>query len=114
MHANSERLKMLLVFVEDVDEWKGQPLYEAILRRLLKAGIAGATAWHGIGGYGAGGRLHHRGLLGVADEKPIIIAAIDTEEKLRTAIPNIVPMIKGGVVLLQDAEVFTAGGAPTP
>jgi hypothetical protein len=83
---------MLLIIVEDVDRWGDQPLHEAILRTLLKLGVAGATAWTGMAGYGAGGRLHHRGLFGVSDEKPLLIAAIDTEEKLRAVAPSIVPM----------------------
>jgi len=98
---------MLVIIVEDVDRWGDQPLHEAILRVLLKGGISGATAWTGMAGYGARGRLHHRGLFGVSDEKPILITAVDTEAKLRTVVPSIIPMVKGGVVLLQDVEVLS-------
>jgi uncharacterized protein len=105
MSGESSVQKMLLIIVEDVDRWQGQPVHEAILRSLLRRGIAGATAWTGIAGYGVGGRLHHRGLFGVSDEMPVIIAAVDEEEKLRAAIPPILPMVKGGLVLLQDVEV---------
>ena len=107
MSEDSSVRKMLLIIVEDVDRWQGQPLHEAILRMLLRRGIAGATVWTGIAGYGAGGRLHRRGLFGVSDEKPVIIAAVDEEEKLRAAVPLILPMVSGGLVLLQDVEVCT-------
>ena len=112
MPSDSANRKMLLIIVEDVDRWGDQPLHEAILRTLLKLGIAGATAWTGTAGYGAGGRLHHRGLFGVSDEKPILIAAIDTEEKLRAVASSIIPMVKGGLVLLQDAELLTGDSEP--
>jgi PII-like signaling protein len=75
------------------------------VRSDIAKSIAGATAWTGIAGYGAGGRLHHRGLFGVSDEKPVMIAAIDEGEKLRAAIPSVLPMVKGGLVLLQDIEI---------
>jgi PII-like signaling protein len=101
---------MLLVIIEDVDRWEGQPVHEAILRLLLRHGIAGATAWAGMAGYGAGGRLHHRGLFGVSDEKPILITAVDEDGKLRAAIPSILPMVKGGLVLLQEVELFNVDG----
>jgi PII-like signaling protein len=107
MPEDSSVRKMLVIIIEDVDRWGDQPLHEAILRILLKAGVSGATAWTGMGGYGAGGRLHHRGLFGVSDEKPILIAAVDTEAKLRTVAPSIIPMMKGGVVFLQDVEVLS-------
>ena len=51
-----------------------------------------------------------QGLFGVADEKPILIVAIDTEEKVRAAASSIVPMVKGGLVLLQDAELLNEDG----
>jgi len=62
--------KCLQVFVEDTDCWKGEPLYEAIVRLLHKHGVAGATVWSGVMGYGAHGWIHRKGLFGVADEKP--------------------------------------------
>src|SRR5262245_54171603 len=99
MPTESPSRKMLLIIVKDVDRWGDQPLHEAILRTLLRLGVAGATAWTGIEGYGESGRLHHRGLFGVSDEKPILIAAIDTAEKLRAVAPSIIPMVKGGLVL---------------
>jgi PII-like signaling protein len=112
MTTDSQVRKMLLIIVEDVDRWGDQPLHEAIMRTLRKHGVAGATAWTGTAGYGGGGRLHHKGLFGVSDEKPVLISAVDTEEKLRAVAPAIVPMVKGGLVLLQDAELLSAEGAP--
>jgi hypothetical protein len=103
---------MLLIIVEDVDRWEDQPLHEAIVRTLLRLGVAGATAWPGIAGYGSGARLHHGGLFGVSDEKPILIAAIDTEEKLRAVASSITPMVKGGLILLQDTELLTDDSRP--
>jgi PII-like signaling protein len=105
--VHSESKKMLVIIVEDVDRWDDQPLHEAIVRILRQQGIAGATVWSGIAGYGATGLVHGQGLFGVSDEKPIIIVAVDDEVRLRAIIPAIVPMIAGGIVLLQDAEVFT-------
>ncbi len=77
------RYKSLLVFVEDTDTWEGEPLYEAIVRLFHRNHVAGATVWNGIMGYGAHGRIHRKGLFGVADEKPVVIVAVDTEEKIR-------------------------------
>ena len=101
-----KKCKALQIFIEDSDRWEGDPLCEAIVRLLHKRGIAGATVWNGVMGYGAAGRIHHRGLFGVTDEKPVIITAIDSEESLRKVVTEILPMVKEGVVALTDAEVF--------
>jgi PII-like signaling protein len=101
-----EARKCLQILLEDTDTWESEPLYEAIVRLLHKRGVAGATVWSGVMGYGAHGRIHKRGLFGVADEKPILITAIDTEEAIRGVLPELLQIVKEGLVLLQDAEVF--------
>jgi PII-like signaling protein len=101
--------KCLQIFVEDNDTWEGDPLYEAIVRLLHKRGVAGATVWSGVMGYGAHGRIHRKGLFGVADQKPILITVIDTEDSIRSVLPDLLPMVKEGILLLQDAEVFVRG-----
>ena len=75
---------MQVVFVEDTDTWEGQPLYEAIVRLLHRNHVAGLEWSHGIR---RAWRIHRRGLFGVADEKPIMIMAIDAEEKIRAVLP---------------------------
>ena len=71
-----------------------------------KHGVAGATVWSGVMGYGAHGWIHRKGLFGVADEKPIVITSIDTEEAIRGVLSELLPMVKEGLVVVHDAEVF--------
>jgi PII-like signaling protein len=102
--------KMLMAFCDVTDLWKNEErLYEAVVRKLHKEGILGATVLQGVMGYGVHRRIHKRGLLGVSDERPIMILAIDEEEKLRAVLPIIVPMIKEGMINLVDTEVISMG-----
>ena len=105
-----EKKKCLMIFIEDTDTWKGQPLYEVIVRLMHKRGLDGATAVSGITGFGAGGRIHGKGLFGVSDEKPIIIVAIDSEAKVKEAIDVVAPLVKDGLICTYDTEVFTPDG----
>jgi uncharacterized protein len=98
--------KMLLIFIDQTDTWQNAPLYEAIVRVLEKNGIAGVTVLSGIMGYGIHRRIHRRGLLGVSDDKPLTIAAIDNEDKLRNVLPAVRPMIREGLIGLTDFEVI--------
>ena len=100
-----ERKKCLMIFVEDSDTFHGEPLYEAILRQIHKHGLAGATAVNGIAGFGTHGRIHHKGLFGVSDEKPIVVVAIDSEAKVREALEAISGMVREGLICLFDTEV---------
>ena len=99
-------VKMLLIFIDQTDTWHGRPLYEAIVTVLEQSGIAGATVLSGIMGYGIHRHIHRRGLLGVSDDKPLTIAAVDNEQKVRDILPTIRPMIPEGLVGLMDVELI--------
>jgi PII-like signaling protein len=98
-------VKMLLIFIDQTDTWQNRPLHEAIVRVLEQNGIAGATVLSGIVGYGVHRRIHRKGLLGVSDDKPLTIAVIDNEKKVRDVLPTIRPMIREGLIGLTDFEV---------
>jgi len=102
--------KILMVFCDQTDLWKNEEsLYEAIVRKLHRQGILGATVLGGIMGYGVHRRIHKKGLLGISDERPILILAVDEEEKLRAVLPVIVPMVKEGMINLVDTEIISTG-----
>lgn len=98
-------VKLLLIFINEADTWHDMPLDLALVQRLLQLKIAGATAHPGGPGYGHHMRMHHKGLFGIADDRSITIMAVDTEQKIRAALPHVREMVKEGLVLLIDAEM---------
>ena len=110
----STPVKVLVVFVDETDMWDNLPLYEAVIKKLAKHKIVGATAVEGVMGYGAHGKLHKRGLFGVSDDKPIMIVSVDHEEKLKKAIPEIQRMVIEGLILMLDGSAFTAPFVTAP
>ena len=107
-----EKKKCLMIFIEDTDTWKGEKLYEVLVRMMHKRGLDGATAVSGITGFGAARKIHGKGLFGVSDEKPIIIIAIDSEAKVKEAIDAVAPLIKEGLICTHDSEVFIPEADP--
>ena len=105
-------VKMLVIYVDETDMWETNSLYEAIVRRLRQLGMAGATVHHGIMGFGAHMKVHHKRLFGVSDDRPIVISVVDNEKKLRQVIPEIRGMVREGVVILLDAELIPEPEAP--
>lgn len=104
----TEIKKMLIILVDETARHAETTLYETIVRRLLARGIAGATVNRGIMGYGIHHQLHRRRLLGVSDDRPVSILAVDGEEKLREVIPELQELLKGqGLMLMLNAEVFS-------
>jgi PII-like signaling protein len=98
-------VKMLLMFVNETDTWNETPLYHAIVHKLRQLNIAGATAQTGILGFGHHHRLHHKGLFGITDDRPVTIVAVDDETKIRAALPELKAMVREGLIVMLDAEL---------
>jgi PII-like signaling protein len=102
--------RLLRIFIGESDRHHGGPLYEAIVRKARELGLAGATVWRGIEGYGAASRIHTARILRLSEDLPILIEIVDTEEKIRAALPALDAMIEasggGGLVTLEKAEVI--------
>lgn len=96
--------KLLRVFLGEADHWHGEPLYDAIVKKLRMLEIAGATVFRGLEGYGETAALH-RHHLARADE-PILIAVVDTAEAIERLIAEIEPMIDTGLIAVSPVEVI--------
>jgi PII-like signaling protein len=100
------RGKMLRIYIGEDDRWEGAPLYDAIVKRLRMMDLAGATVYRGVLGYGASKRMHRDSWLHLSADRPVMITVVDTEEKIRRAIPVLDEMIGAGLLVLSDVEVI--------
>lgn len=99
--------KMLRIYIGEDDRWEGEPLHEAIVKKLRMMDIAGATVYRGVMGYGAQQRLHKKsGWLSLSTDLPIMVSVIDTEEKIRGVLPVLDEMVDEGLVVLSDVEII--------
>jgi PII-like signaling protein len=106
--------RLMRIYMGESDNWQGEPLYEAIVKRLRLMDIAGATVYRGILGYGAKGHTHKAGVLPFSHDLPVMISVVDTAEKLKPAIDAIESMMQDGIIVLSDVDVIRLvhGGAP--
>jgi len=102
--------KLLRIFIGESDRCEGRPLYEAIVHKARELGLAGATVWRGIEGYGARSRIHTAKILRLSEDLPIIVEIVDGEEKITQALPVLDAMIEaaggGGLVTLEKTEII--------
>jgi PII-like signaling protein len=98
--------KLLLIYVDESLRSGDAPLYEAVIRRLARMDIRGATVHAGIMGFGQHHEIHRKRLFGVSDDRPITISVADTEEKLAAVLPEIRAMIPKGLVFLMDGQII--------
>ena len=98
--------KMIRIYIGEDDRWEGEPLHEAIVKRLRMLDIAGATVYRGLMGYGAQNRMHRSGFLGLSNDLPIMISVVDSEEKIRKVLPIMDEMVDEGLIALSDVEII--------
>jgi len=102
----------LTVFVRGDDQWHHRPVYSEIVHRAHQAGLAGASVFRGIEGFGAGARIHTSRLLSLAEDLPAAIVIVDEEEKIRAFLPQLDELVTEGLVILDPVEVVRYVGRP--
>jgi hypothetical protein len=64
------------------------------------------TVYRGIMGYGANRRVRRDSPLGISHDAPIMLSAVDTEDKLRKFLPVLDDMMGAGLVVLSDVDII--------
>ncbi len=80
-------------------------MYEWIVKKARESGLAGATVFRGLLGYGASSRLHSAKLLRLSADLPIVIEIVDTDDKIEKFIPLIDEALKNGLATLEKARI---------
>ena len=100
------KARLMRIYMGESDKWQGEPLHQAILKRLRLMDIAGATVYRGILGYGVKGHTHKSGRLPFSSDLPVMISVVDSDEKLTRAIDEIESMMQDGIIVLSDVDVI--------
>ena len=79
--------KLLRIFIGESDKSHSIPVYEKIVLEARKSGLAGATVFKGIMGFGGSSRIHTAKILRLSEDLPLIIEIVDTEENINKLMP---------------------------
>jgi len=96
---------LLRIFIGESDKVEGKPLYQKLVEEARANGLAGATVWRGMMGYGANSRIHTSKILRLSQDLPVIVEIVDAREKLEIFLDKIDSLIKGGLATLEKAQV---------
>ncbi|AIU70523.1 hypothetical protein TEU_09385 [Thermococcus eurythermalis] len=105
-HWNTLRLR---IYIGENDRWNGRPLYKVIVEKLREMGMAGATVYRGIYGFGKKSRVHSSDVMRLSTDLPIVIEVVDRGYKIEKAICEIKPMIKDGMITVEPTIVVWVG-----
>ena len=99
------RATRLTIIVKEDDRWHHRPLYTEIVHRAHAAGLAGASVFRGLEGYGKSQHIHTSRILSLAEELPCSIVIVDTDDKIRAFLPQLEELVTEGLVMVDAVEV---------
>lgn len=105
----TRKAKILRIYMSSTDKVKHTPVYESILFMAKRYGMAGATLYKGLGGYGSSSEFHAPTSWELMEKVPLIIEIVDDAEKVDDFADKLVPWLgilpKGCLVTTQDTEI---------
>ncbi len=103
---------LMRIFVGERDHWHSRNLTDALVELFKKEGFAGATALHGIQGFGHNSvNIHKDSILRLSQDLPVIIEVVDSEERIQAILPKLDEMIDSGLITLEKVRVIRYGAS---
>lgn len=104
--------RRITIFIGESDRYHHKPLYAEIVHRAHERGLAGASVFRGIEGFGAASLIHTSRLLSLSEDLPIAIVIVDTAERTDAFLTEIAELVGGGLITVDDVWVHTYAGGP--
>jgi len=102
--------KLLRIFVGESDRSHSTPVYEKIVNSARENGLAGATVFKGIMGYGGSSRIHTSKILRLSEDMPLIIEIVDKIDRIEEFLPKLSRIFEeancGGLITIEKAQVI--------
>jgi len=106
--------KRLTIFVGESDRQGHTPLATEIVQRAHAAGLAGASVFRGVEGYGASNHIHTTRILSLSDDLPMAVTIIDSDERITAFLTQLDDLVIEGLVIVEDVDVVKYAGRRPP
>jgi len=104
----------LTVFLHADAHWNHHALSDEIIQRALRAGLAGASRFHGIEGYGRSGVLHNDIDPDIMSGLPCEVVIVDpSPQRVHDFLPQLDEILDHGLATMDTVHVVTVN-RPTP
>jgi PII-like signaling protein len=102
LHGSALRLT---VYVGEDDVVHHRPLYTEIVHRAHAAGLAGASVFRGVEGFGASSLVHSSRILSLSEDLPIAVVLVDSRERIEAFLPIVEELVGEGLAVVEEVEV---------
>lgn len=104
----------LMVFLSEDHRTGHRGLHEALLERAREDGMAGATVWRGVEGFGSSGRLRTARFPDALTGLPLAVEVIDTPERIEAFVSVVKELAPGSLVTCESVRMSHHERPPSP
>jgi uncharacterized protein len=97
----------LRIYIHESLRHGHQPLYVALVALARREGLAGATVFRAMEGFGMHRHLHTARLVDVSDDLPMIVEFVDSPPAIRHFIGLLDTMIPHGTAVVSPVQMVT-------
>ncbi len=101
-----EKAVRLKIFTGEENRIKHRPLYEVIVEEARKQGLAGASVYRGVMGYGVNSQVRTTSILRLSEDLPLIIEIIDSADKIENFKEFLSENMTEGLVTAEEVEII--------
>lgn len=99
----------VFVFLSEDDRYGHHRADEELLQRARAAGVAGATVWRGVEGFGASGHLRTTRFPDVADGLPLVLEVVDVPDRVDSFLREVRDVMPDALVTREEVRMSLPG-----
>lgn len=101
-----EKAERIRIYIGEDDKHDGQTLAEAIVKEARGMGLAGATVFRGLMGFGANSLIRTSKILRLSEDLPVVIEIVDHPECLAPLLDRLDDLLNEGMVTREPVDVI--------
>lgn len=102
----------IVIFLSEDDRLGHHGLHHVIIDRARDDGMAGATVWRGIEGFGSGGHVRTKRFPDAATGLPLAVELLDTPDRIEAFLPVVHELAPGSLVTREQVQLIRYGAPP--
>ncbi len=87
------------MYLNESDKWR------QILQMLRRENVAGASAFHAVGGFNGRNQVHTSGLVEAGGNLPVVIVFVDFEEHVRRVLPKLFELAPNRLIVRENVTI---------
>jgi len=87
------------VYLNESDKW------QQILQMLRRENVAGASAFHAVGGFNGRNQVHTSSLVDAGGNLPVVIVFVDFQEHVSRVLPKLCELAPGRLIVRESVVI---------